>query len=134
MPETIEEYYARVMAAVDDEGRLAIPVDGIPNWETLPFEPAGLRLKPLAPLAEVEAPRLGEDPTKCRCAGPQPDDQWVVWTDDHWKIELFEESGAPLILMLSPQAHHDFTALPQDRAAERHDDGGLGRLPAADTR
>jgi diadenosine tetraphosphate (Ap4A) HIT family hydrolase len=117
MPESIEDYYARVIAATDDEGRLAIPVDGIPNWETLPFEVEGLRLKPLVPLADVEPPRLGEDPAQCRCAQPKPD-EWVVWADDHWKIGLFEESGAPLILMLSPRAHHDFTTLPMDLAAQ----------------
>jgi len=118
MPETIEDYYARVMAAADDEGRLSIPADGIPYWEILPFEAEGLRLKPIGSLAEVEAPRGGEDPAQCHCAEPQADDGWTVWTDDHWKVRLFEESGAPLILMLSPLAHHDFTTLPMDRAAE----------------
>src|ERR1035437_3349011 len=46
MPETIEDYYSRVMATADDEGRLAIPADGIPYWEVFPFEAEGLRLKP----------------------------------------------------------------------------------------
>jgi hypothetical protein len=118
MPETIEDYYARVMAATDDEGRLAIPTDGIPYWEIFPFESAGLRLKPIEPLAEGEAPRGGEDPAQCHCAEPHADDEWTVWTDDHWKVRLFEESGAPLILTLSPLAHHDFTTLPKERAAE----------------
>jgi len=118
MPESIEEFYARVKAAADDEGRLAMPAAGIPNWEIFPFESEGLRLKPLEPLAKAEAARDGEDPAQCRCASLRPDDEWVVWTDDHWKVRLFEESGAPLILMLSPKAHHDFTALPKDRAAE----------------
>ena len=54
MPEMIEDYYARVMAAADDEGRLAIPSDGIPYWEIFPFEAEGLRLKPIGPLSEVE--------------------------------------------------------------------------------
>lgn len=118
MPETIEDYYARVVAATDDEGRLAIPDGGIPYWDIFPFEVEGLRLKSLAPLAEVEPPRLGEDPSQCQCAKPQSDDEWVVWTDDHWKVGLFKESGAPLILMLSPKAHHDFTTLPKDLAAQ----------------
>lgn len=118
MPETIEDYYARILAAADDEGRLAMPVNGIAYWEIFPFEDAGLRLKPIEPLAEAEAPRLGEDPTQCQCAKSQPDDEWTVWTDDNWTVRLFEESGAPLILMLSPRAHHDFTTLPRVRAAE----------------
>jgi len=118
MPETIEDYYARVMAAADDEGRLAIPADGIPYWEIFPFEAEGLRLKRIEPLATAEPPRSGEDPAQCACAQPQPDDEWALWADEHWKVRLFEESGAPLILMLSPQAHYDFTTLPKERAAE----------------
>jgi diadenosine tetraphosphate (Ap4A) HIT family hydrolase len=118
MPEKIEDYYARVMAAADDEGRLAIPSDGIPYWEIFPFEAEGLRLKPIGPLAEAEPPRAGEDPEQCHCAEPEPDDEWTLWTDEHWKVRLFEDSGAPVILMLSPHAHHDFTTLPRDRAAE----------------
>jgi hypothetical protein len=77
-----------------------------------------LRLKPLDPLTGAEAPRNGEDPVRCRCSQEHPDDEWVVWADDHWKVGLSEESGAPLILILSPRAHHDFTTLPKDRAAE----------------
>jgi len=118
MLEPIEDYYARVMAAADDEGRLAIPADGIPYWEIFPFEAEGLRLKRIEPLAAAEAPRSGEDPSQCQCAEPERDDEWAVWTDDHWTVRLFEESGAPLILMLSPRAHYDFTTLPKDRAAE----------------
>ena len=41
-----------------------------------------------------------------------------VWRDDHWRISVSAPSGAPLILMLVPQTHHDFTTLPMDRAAE----------------
>jgi len=123
MPETIEDYYARVMAAADDEGRLAIPADGIPYWEIFPFEAEGLRLKQIEPLADAEEPRHGEDPEQCHCAKPHDADAGSsadseVWRDNHWRISVAEHSGAPLILMLSPQAHHDFTTLPKARAAE----------------
>ena len=123
MPETIEDYYARVMAAADDEGRLAIPTDGIPYWEIFPFEAEGLRLKQIEPLADAEEPRHGEDPEQCHCAKPHDADAGSsadseVWRDNHWRISVAEHSGAPLILMLSPQAHHDFTTLPKARAAE----------------
>jgi diadenosine tetraphosphate (Ap4A) HIT family hydrolase len=117
MPETIEEYYGRVDAAADDEGRLAMDAE-IAAWEIFCFEAEGLRLKPLEPLADSEAPRHGEDPAQCHCSEPVADDEWAVWTDDHWKIGLLEQSGAPLILLLSPRAHYDFTDLPMDRAAE----------------
>ncbi len=45
MPETIEDYYERVEAAADDEGRLATNAE-IQAWEVFPFESEGLRLKP----------------------------------------------------------------------------------------
>jgi len=121
MPETIEDYYARVMAAADDEGRLAIPSDGIPYWEIFPFEAEGLRLKPIEPLAEAEEPRHGEGGKPCGACNQVDERNSVdaeVWRDDHWRIATTEPSGAPLILMLSPQAHYDFTTLPMDRAAE----------------
>jgi hypothetical protein len=119
MPETIEDYYARVVSAADQDGRLAIPSDGIPYWEVFPFESDDLRLKPVAPLAADEAARFGEDPSTCHCAEPgSGPDEWAVWTDDHWELRLSEESGAPLVLTLSPRAHYDFTTLPRDRAAE----------------
>ena len=57
MAETIEDYYARVLAATDDEGRLGFPADGIPYWEIFPFEAEGLRLKSMEPLAESEEAR-----------------------------------------------------------------------------
>jgi len=123
MPEAIEDYYARVMAAADHEGRLAIPVDGIPHWEIFPFETEGLRLKSIEPLADVERPRFGEDPMQCHCARQDDSDEnrqvdGEVWRDGHWRISAGEPSGAPLILMLSPHGHYDFTTLPSDRAAE----------------
>ena len=121
MPETIEDYYARVMAAADDEGRLSIPTDGIPYWEIFPFEAEGLRLKPMEPLADAEEPRNGERGKPCRTCIQVDERNSVdaeVWRDDHWRISVTEPSGAPLILMLVPQTHHDFTTLPKDRAAE----------------
>ena len=123
MPETIDDYYRRVMAAADDEGRLAIPAGGIPYWEVFPFEAEGLRLKAIGPLAAAEKPRFGEDPTQCHCARASDADEGhqvdaEVWRDDHWHISVAEPSGAPVILMLSPRDHYDFTSLPKDRAAE----------------
>jgi diadenosine tetraphosphate (Ap4A) HIT family hydrolase len=114
VPETIEDYYARVSDAADDEGRLAIAAD-IVGWDVFPFEPEGLSLEPLC---RAELPRHGENPTQCRCSEPTAEDDSLVWTDDHWHVGLLDESGAPLVLVLSPRAHYDFTALPKDRAAE----------------
>lgn len=59
MPETIEDYYERIVAAADDEGRLATNAE-IQAWNVFPFESEGLRLKPLEALALAETPRDGE--------------------------------------------------------------------------
>jgi hypothetical protein len=116
-PESIEDYYRRVEASADSTGRLGMNAE-IQAWEVFPYESQGLRLKPIGLLTEAEAPRHGEDPALCHCSQPQSDDEWMVWTDDHWRLGLSEESGAPLLLVLSPLAHHDFTTLPADLAAE----------------
>lgn len=120
MPETIEDYYERIVAAADDEGRLATNAE-IQAWNVFPFESEGLRLKPLEALAQAEAPRDGEGGKPCHAcenaAGRNAVDA-EVWRDDHWRIKVTEPTGAPLILMLSPQAHFDFTTLPMDLAGE----------------
>jgi hypothetical protein len=117
MPESIEEYFARVAAATDEDGRINVNAGEIPNWDIFPFESEGLRLKPIGPLAEVEAPRGGEDLADCYCATGAPP-PGLVWSDENWQIGVLEPSGAPLVMMLTPRGHHDFTSLPPDLAAE----------------
>lgn len=46
----------------------------------------------------------------------------ALWSDERWRLVLLESSGAPLLLMLQPQAHYDLTDLPDGHAAE------MGRL------
>ena len=120
MPETIEDYYERVVAAADEDCRLVTDAE-IQGWEVFPFESEGLRLKPIAPLAQAEAPRHGEGGQPC-AACDRGDERTTVdgedWRDDHWRISVTEPSGAPLVLILSPQTHYDFTTLPMNRAAE----------------
>ena len=121
MPETIEDYYGRVMAAADDEGRLALPTGGIPYWEIFPFEAEGLRLKHIEPLTDAEKPRDGEGGRPCRTCSQVDERNSLdaeVWSDDHWRVSVGPPSGAPLVLMLVPRTHHDFTTLPKNRAAE----------------
>jgi len=119
MPEKIEDYYDRIEAAADDEGRLATNAE-IQAWDVFPFESEGLRLKPLEALAEVEAPRHCEDRKPCSGCnnGDERNSVDEVWRDDNWRITVTEPTGAPLLLILSPQTHYDFTTLPMDRAAE----------------
>jgi diadenosine tetraphosphate (Ap4A) HIT family hydrolase len=124
VPETIEQYYARVVQAAGEDGRISIESSDIASWDIFPFEAEGLSLKPIAPLSEAEEARPGEDPADCYCAaGGSPKD--LVWSDDHWQVRALGRSGAPLVMMLAPIRHYDFTSLPADLAGE------LGRLMVA---
>jgi hypothetical protein len=62
-----EEFYARVLAAADDERRLPPPDQAMRG--IFPFEPAGLVARRLDPLTLPEPPRQGEQGGECaRCA------------------------------------------------------------------
>ena len=118
-PESIEDYYARVAAATDDEGRLPVAIEAMPGWDIFPFELEGLRIKPLEPLSDVEPPRRGEDPADCSCRTPPTPEQEarVVWRNERW---VLSDAGMklPVTLLLRPVAHHDLADLPDDLAAE----------------
>ncbi len=108
-----EEFYAHAMRAADAEGRL--PLSRMTAWDVFPFEQAGLQVVPLARPALPEPDRAGENALDCPActAGRAP-----VWSDEHWRLSVLGPSGAPLILMLEPAAHHDLPDLPDDRASE----------------
>lgn len=113
MPLSPDEFYAHVMRAADAEGRL--PLSRMTGWDVFPFEQAGLRAVPLAPPVLPEPARAGEDGRECSACSPG---RAAIWTDEHWRLSVFGPSGAPLILMLEPRAHHDLPDLPDDRARE----------------
>ena len=108
-----EEFYAHAMRAADAEGRL--PLSRMTAWDVFPFEQAGLQVVPLARPALPEPGRAGENGLDCPActAGQLP-----VWSDEHWRLSVLGPSGAPLVLLLEPAAHHDLPDLPDDRAAE----------------
>lgn len=122
MPEGVEDYHARVEAALGPDRRLALVTAEIPNWDIFPFEAGQLRLKPMQPLAAAEEPRHGEGGRPCQCTDPFPRQEGVAWEDEHWRLTALGPSGAPLVAMLVPREHHDLGDLPDERAAE------LGRL------
>lgn len=122
MPEGVEDYHARVEAALGPDRRLALVAAEIPNWDIFPFEAGQLTLKPLQPLAAAEEPRHGEGGRPCQCADPFSRQEGVAWEDEHWRLTALGPSGAPLVAMLVPREHHDLGDLPDERAAE------LGRL------
>lgn len=126
MPERVEDYYARILAATDTGtigGRLTVAVEEMPGWDIFPYELDSLRLKPLQALLEREPDRSGEDPAACRCVdGPRT--QGVIWSDERWSLTV-EPSGLPFLGVLRPHAHHDLGDLPDDLATE------FGRLVVA---
>ncbi|MDE9365948.1 hypothetical protein PZ938_10070 [Luteipulveratus sp. YIM 133132] len=122
-PESIEDYYARILAATDDEGRLPVAVEEMPGWDIFPYELDSLRLKPIRPLAADEPPRSGEDPAECWCAEPVTVDvERRVWTNDRWKLDLAIDTGLPITMLLGTREHYDLPTLPAELAAE------MGRL------
>lgn len=118
-PERIEDYYARIVAATDGEGRLPVAVEEMPGWDVYPYELDSLRLKPIRPLADEEPPRRGESGSDCWCAeGPGADDGMRVWSNSRWKLDMSASTGLPFAAFLSPLEHHDLPSLPTDLAAE----------------
>lgn len=119
-PESAEDFYARVEAAVDRERRLPVAIEEMPGWDIFPFELDSLRIKPLEPLAEAEPPRRGEDPADCWCASPlDVTDPGLIWYSERWKLALaIEGSGLPIMLWLSPLEHMDISTMKPAWAAE----------------
>ncbi len=125
-PESIEAYYARIVAGADDEGRLPVAVTEMPGWDIYPYEIDSLRLKPLRPLADEEPARRGETPSDCWCAASAAgeldevpeDDGNLVWSNERWTLRLGSDTGLPVMLVLGPRDHHDLTTLPGGLAAE----------------
>jgi hypothetical protein len=113
MPMSPEDFHAYAMQAADAEGRL--PLSRMTAWDVFPFEQAGLQVVPLAPPTLPEPARDGENGADCRGCRPG---RAPVWSDEHWRLSLFGPSGAPLILILEPFAHHDLPDLPDDLASE----------------
>ena len=108
-----DEFYARALAAADDEGRL--PLARMTGWDISPFERHGLRVAPLRPPILPEPARQGEDPSDCDACRCRDEG---IWLDDRWRLARIERVGVPLVLMLHPRDHHDLADLPDDRAAE----------------
>jgi hypothetical protein len=114
MPESAEEIYARVVAAVGEDGRLPLPP--IAEWEIFPFD-GEIAVRPLeAPVAAEEA-REGEDGSACgRCADPGRN---VIWENERWTVSSTDApTGMPLVVFLMPKEHLDYNDLDDDLAAE----------------
>ena len=119
MPESPQEYYERVVALADPDGRL--PAPDMTGWAAIfPYELDSLRIAPLS-APEPEPPRAGTDGIDCKdCRRGRP----TVWSDDDWSLSLMPQGSGVLVLMLRPFDHVDLTDMSDQLAAD------LGRLSA----
>lgn len=103
---------ARVRAAQDADGRLALPE--VAAWDIFPFEGEILVRRLEAPVVP-EPPRHGEAGDPCgTCAAGETR---AIWADEHWKLVPLDEAPIPIVL-LEPMAHVDFADLGDAQAAE----------------
>ena len=114
MPESAEEVYARVVAAVGEEGRLPLP-DHV-GWEGFPFD-GELLTRTLQPPSEAEEPRNGEGDKPCwRCSHELEN---VIWHNEHWLVASpAGPTGLPVVLSLESRAHMDFLDLDDSMASD----------------
>lgn len=119
-PESAEDFYDRIKAATDSEGRLAVAVEEMPGWDIFPFEIDSLRIKPLQPLADAEPARGGEDPATCWCARPADPAhaEDTVWSNPRWRLCLSTDMRLPIALSLGPILHCDLPTVPDELAGE----------------
>lgn len=127
MLETPEDYYARIAAATDDEGRLPVAVEEMPGWDIYPYELDSLRIKPLQPLGDEEPDRRGERAEDCWCVDPatRGSHGGIAWHNERWRVVLAKETRVPVFLILEPLSHHDYGDVPDELAGE------MGRLLVA---
>lgn len=122
MAESPEDLYARIVEQVGSDGR--IPMTPAVDWDVFPWEVVDGAIVPkvLAAPLPVENPREGDPGGKaCHlCAGDR--ENATIWENETWTLRPMPRGGLPLILMLEPKEHLDYTDLDDDQAAE------LGRL------
>ena len=124
MPESAEETYARVVAAVGADGRLPMPP--VHEWEMFPWEVIDGALVPkvVLPPLEAEPRRAGTDGVGCATCSA-PDDDGVLWRNERWVLRHPRQpKGLPLVLWLATREHLDYPDMDDDLAAE------YGRLSA----
>ena len=107
MPETPEQFYARV--------KDALRMPPVEEWETFPFD-GEMRPRKLEPPVAEEKPRWGVGGVDCMHCSKRDDE--LVWHDEHWQLWPIGRTGLPIVLILDPREHYDIDTLPTELAAE----------------
>ncbi|WP_151525112.1 HIT family protein [Serinicoccus kebangsaanensis] len=118
MPETPQEWYARVSEAIERDGYRE---SDLQQWSSWPWTGA-LAPKPLDPPADVEPPRRGAGGVDCFvCANAASlDPSSVVWHDDLFLLGLpHERRGLPFALFLMPRRHAELGNLTTEEATRQ---------------
>jgi diadenosine tetraphosphate (Ap4A) HIT family hydrolase len=119
MPESAEEVYARVVAAVGTDGHLPMPPSG--DWDIFPWEVVDGRIVPrvLQPPSDEPARRGEIEDKPCGACTQGFDPDRIVWEDDVWVLtHPGAPSGLPLVLSLSTREHADMGELDDDLASQ----------------
>ncbi len=123
MPESAEEVYARVVAAVGADGHLPMPPSG--DWDIFPWEVVDGQIVPQALQPPSDEPaRWGESEDKpCGACTDGFASEQVVWEDDVWVLtHPGAPSGLPIVVTLHPREHLDLGTLDDEQASQ------LGRI------
>jgi len=112
MPESPQEFHARVVAEVADKGYRDADWS---HWMTWPFD-GELSVRPLAAPSLPEPPRAGEGDRPCDTCVPTVA---PIWQDELFRIGLgHQPTGLPFAAWLMPHEHGDLDDL-DDAAAAR---------------
>jgi hypothetical protein len=119
MPETPDEFYARVAAyaAAQPDGRLPVTAE-FTDSDIYPFEGDSLRAKAFEPPVVPEPARAGE-PGGPPCHRCEIGDQGAFWGNERWLlVPAGAEFAIPFAALLMPREHLDYGELDAAMAGE----------------
>lgn len=118
-PESADDVYARIVAAVGPDGHLPMPPLG--DWDIFPWVVVDGAIAPRVVLPPSDEPaRWGESEDKpCGACASGFDPDRVVWEDETWVLtHPGAPSGLPVLLSLSTREHLDMGNLDDELASQ----------------
>jgi diadenosine tetraphosphate (Ap4A) HIT family hydrolase len=118
MPQTPQQWYARISAAIEADG---YRTTDLTQWSSWPWT-GDLTVKALDPPADAEPPRSGAGGVDCQqCVSSRDADSgYLIWRDRLWMVGLpFEPSALPFAAFLMPRRHADLQDLTPAESARQ---------------